>query len=273
MKNLVSTDWLEKNIDNVRILDGTWHMPSTKRNAASEFSTFHITNSIFLDLDKTSEQDSLLPHMLPSKDYWENTISKAGIKNSDHIVIYDNSDVISSCRFWYNFLYFGHSPNLVSVLNGGFKKWLKEEKVITNDIKSFSKSSYCALENKNMVLSKDQINQNIANKTFELIDARNKERFQGLHPEPRKELVSGNIEGSKNVFFMELINKNDNTFKNIQEIKLIFDKLKLDVDKDIAFTCGSGVTACILGLANSIISDKNPVIYDGSWSEYGLKYK
>ena len=32
----------------------------------------------------------------------------------------------------------------------------------------------------------------------------------------------------------------------------------------MAFTCGSGVTACILGLANSIISGKNPVIYDGS---------
>jgi len=39
----------------------------------------------------------------------------------------------------------------------------------------------------------------------------------------------------------------------------------------MAFTCGSGITACILGLANSIISGKKPVIYDGSWSEYGLK--
>ena len=38
----------------------------------------------------------------------------------------------------------------------------------------------------------------------------------------------------------------------------------------MAFTCGSGVTACILGLANSIISGKKPTIYDGSWAEYGL---
>ena len=42
----------------------------------------------------------------------------------------------------------------------------------------------------------------------------------------------------------------------------------------MAFTCGSGVTACILGLANSIISGKKPIIYDGSWAEYGLnKYE
>ena len=51
----------------------------------------------------------------------------------------------------------------------------------------------------------------------------------------------------------------------------IFDKNEIDNDKDIAFTCGSGVTACILGLANSIISGKKPTIYDGSWSEYGLE--
>ena len=86
-----------------------------------------------------------------------------------------------------------------------------------------------------------------------------------------KELKSGNIEGSKNVPFMELINEKDNTFKDKRELGLVFEKLQLDTNKHKAFTCGSGVTACILGLANSIISGKNPVIYDGSWSEYGLK--
>ena len=48
--------------------------------------------------------------------------SDMGIKNSDEIVIYDNSDLVSSCRCWYNFLYFGHNPKLVKILNGGFKK-------------------------------------------------------------------------------------------------------------------------------------------------------
>jgi thiosulfate/3-mercaptopyruvate sulfurtransferase len=52
-----------------------------------------------------------------------------GIKNKDEIVIYDNSDVISSCRCWYNFIYFGHNPKLVHVLDGGLKKWKKENKL------------------------------------------------------------------------------------------------------------------------------------------------
>ena len=49
-----------------------------------------------------------------------------GIKNDEQIVIYDNSDVISSCRCWYNFIYFGHNPELVHVLDGGLKKWIEE---------------------------------------------------------------------------------------------------------------------------------------------------
>ena len=103
------------------------------------------------------------------------------------------------------------------------------------------------------------------------MDARSRERFLGKQPEFRKELRSGSIEGSKNLPFTELINKSNKTFKNKNELTDIFIKHKVDINKNLAFTCGSGITACVLGLANSIISGKKPLIYDGSWSEYGLK--
>ena len=169
------------------------------------------------------------------------------------------------------FLYFNHDPNLVSVLDGGFKKWLKEKKDTTKDIKKFDKSSYSAHENISLVLNKDQIITNIKNKSFELIDARGRERFLGLQPEARKELRSGNIEGSRNMPFTELVNSNDRTFKKKEELISIFEKNKIDPNKKIAFTCGSGMTACVLGLTNSIISGRKPVVYDGSWAEYGIK--
>ena len=271
MKNLVTTDWLEQNLERVRILDGSWHLPNVNRNSFNEFKLTHIKNSNFFDIDKNSNKKSILPHMLPEKNDWENIVSELGIKNSDHVVIYDNSDIISSCRVWYTFLYFNHDPNLVSVLDGGLKKWLKEKREITNDIKIFKKSSYLAGENKSLVLNKDQIDANIKNKSFELIDARSRERFLGLQPEARKELKSGNIKDSKNMPFTELINSNDHTFKKKDELISIFEKNKINPNKKIAFSCGSGVTATVVGLANSIISGKKPVVYDGSWAEYGIK--
>ena len=270
MNHLVSTDWLEKNLENVRVFDGSWHLPITNRNALDEFHSAHIEHSNFFDIDKNSFQDSSLPHMLPKKDDWEKIMSELGVKNSDHIVIYDNSDVISSCRVWYTLLYFNHNPNLVSVLDGGLKKWLAEKRKITQNIKKFSKSSYSAIENKSLVKSKDQVNINIKDKSFELVDARGRNRFLGLQPEARKELRSGNIEGSKNIPFTELIN-DDHTFKKKSELISIFEKNKVNLNKNVVFTCGSGITACVLGLTNSIISGKKPVVYDGSWAEYGIK--
>ena len=270
MKQLVSLDWLEKNIDKVKILDASWHLPNSERNAEDEFKTNHIKNSIFFDIDKYSNQDSPLPHMLPSKNYWEKIVANLGIKNSDHIIVYDNSDVFSACRVWYMFIYFGHNPDLISVLNGNFNKWLSEKKPVSKEIIKLTKTKYKASEESSLVITKDQINKNIKNNKFQLVDARGEKRFLGLEPEPRKGMKSGHIEGSKNLPFQLLINK-DRSFKKKEELIDIFKVRKISISKDIAFSCGSGITACILGLANSLITDKKPKIYDGSWAEYGLK--
>ena len=86
----------------------------------------------FLILDKNSKTDTDLPHMLTDIKSWEKIVSDMGIRNDDQIIIYDNSDVISSCRCWYNFIYFGHDPGLVHVLDGGLKKWINEKKPTVN---------------------------------------------------------------------------------------------------------------------------------------------
>ena len=268
--SLVTTNWLSNNLNNVKILDCSWHLPSSNRDSYEEYLHEHIPNSIFFDLDKNSDLKSDLPHMLPNKDTWEQNISNLGITNKDRIIIYDNSDLISSCRCWYNFIYFGHNPKLVSVLNGGLKKWKTEKKILTKEIKKVNKSKYQADEQKKLVKDKNQIDLNIIKKEFLVIDARSKKRFKGLAPEPRSDVRSGSIENSYCLPFNELINE-DNTFKDHNQISQKFIQiLKNDNDTKIVFSFGSGVTAAVLALAYSLINNKyKPSIYDGSWAEYG----
>ena len=175
--SLVTSDWLEDNINKVKIIDCSWHMPNVKRKAYEEYLKEHIPSAIFFDLDKYSDANTDLPHMLPSPIIWEKIISNLGISNNDKIIIYDNSEVLSSCRCWYNFIYFGHDPNLVSVLDGGLKKWILENKVVDNSKTKIQKSKYKSRENKNLVKNKNQINSNININDFFVIDARSKERF------------------------------------------------------------------------------------------------
>ncbi len=126
-------------------------------------------------------------------------------------------------------------------------------------------------ENTECIKSKKQIDENIKNFSFQTVDARSRERFEGKVDEPRPGLKRGCIMGSKNIPFKDCINSETNTFKKKSELIKIFDQNNVDPSKPIVFTCGSGVTACVLGMAYSLISGKSAVIYDGSWSEYGEK--
>ena len=207
--------------------------------------------------------------MLTDIKSWEKIMGDMGIENKDEIVVYDNSDVISSCRCWYNLIYFGHNPKLVHVLDGGFKKWKKENKITNNKEVIIRTSVYSCKENTELVKNKKQIDENINTKKFNVVDARSRERFEGKVAEPRKGLRSGSIKNSFCLPFSELIN-DDHTFVSKDKIQTQFELFKLDLNKNIVFSCGSGVTASVLALAYSLINDKYmPTIYDGSWSEYG----
>ena len=269
---LISTEWLNKNLSKVKIIDASWHLKKD-RNALAEYKKIHIENAIFLDLDEVSNKEKNLPHnhFLPKKEKWEKILSELGISNNSTVVIYDNSDLISSCRIWFQFLYFGHNPNLVYIMNGGLKKWLLENrKVSDKKVKSVT-SKYIAKENKNMIKLKSHIENNIKTKEFTIIDSRSKNRFLGLEPEPRPDVISGSIENSKSLPFTELMNKKTNTFLDKKDLKKKFESAGINGLK-IVSSCGSSVTAATLALAYSLVNDDYvPKIYIGSWTEFGKK--
>ena len=278
--NLVSTDWLDRNLNKVKIFDASWHMPNLNRNAYKEFLNEHIPGAMFWDIDEHSNKDSSYPHMLPNSDYWTRMLWSFGIQNNDHIVIYDFSDLYSSCRFWFSLKYFGHKK--VSVLDGGYAKWLKEKRITSNkineDIGKFSyiekinkKKRYKVFENFSLIKKKEQIEENIINNFFTLVDARSRERFEGKIEEPRPNLKKGCVPKSKNIPFQNCIDPVTNTFKKKSELIKVFKENDVDYSRPTVFMCGSGVTACVLGLAYFLINDKNAVIYDGSFAEWGKK--
>ena len=268
--SLVSTEWLNNNNSEVKIIDSTWHMPSSNRNAFAEYKKAHIKNAIFFDIDKFSNKKTDLPHMLPDIEEWEKIISNLGITSEDRIIVYDNSDFISSCRCWYTFIFFGHNPSLISVLNGGLFKWKKENRKTTNKILNHGKTNYKAKNISELVKTKKEIDKNIFKKKFLVVDARSKNRFLGLEKEPRLNVRSGSIKNSSCLPFSELINPEDKTFIEKNLIKEKFNNIGVNNQNNVVFSCGSGITAAVLGLAYYIINDRYlPAIYDGSWAEYG----
>ena len=269
---LVSTDWLRKNFinKNIKILDCSWHMPTTQRSGKLEFEHTHIPGSIFFDIDEFSDKNSEFPHTILPGDIFSEMISNLGISNQDHIVVYDSLGIFSSPRVWWMFQYFGHKE--VSILDGGLVKWLKEKKEIeTGKGKKYPKTNFKVTENKSMLKIYDDIKNNIINNQFQVIDARSKGRFLGTEPEPRANLKSGSIQNSINLPWNECIDPETKCFLDKSLLEKKFKALKIKLDQPVVFSCGSGVSACVIGKAFNIVNNNEPIIYDGSWSEWAIK--
>ena len=267
MKNLVSTNWLFNNLNNpnIIILDCSWYLPSENIKGKNEYLKEHIPGSYYFDIDKISDMKSNLPHMLPSSKMFEKKIENMGIKNNSIIITYSKPNLMGASRVWWMFKYFGH--NTIAVLNGGIKKWKKENKILTNKLPNKKNKKYITSPDKTWLTAYSDIEKNIENTKFLVIDARNKKRFKGLENEPRKGLKKGHIPNSKNFFWGHMISKNGTLIKK-NKIKEKFLKLIKYKDK-ISFSCGSGVSACVLSLSLYHALGIKGSVYDGSWAEWG----
>ena len=130
MQVTVSTDWLEKNHQDVIVLDASWYLPSENRDSFNEFKSRHIPNAQFFDIDVISDTNSPLPHMLPSPSSFNDHVENLGISNNLKIIIYDTEGLFSAARAWWMFKIMGHIE--VFILDGGLPKWISENKPISD---------------------------------------------------------------------------------------------------------------------------------------------
>ena len=267
-KNIVSTDWLEEHLEapDIRILDSSWYFPHEKRNAEQEFMEGHIPGACFFDIDKIKDDQTDLPHMLPPSEMFNSTVRKLGVGDGHKVVIYDGFGMRSAARLWWMFKVFGYSD--VVVLDGGFPKWIKEDRLITADLTAREIRHLTIFEDKSIVVDSDDVRRATKLNHCSIIDARSEGRFLGKEPEPRSGLRSGSIESSINVPYETLLN-DDFTFKKKKEILDIFSQKGVVFNNYIITTCGSGVTAAVLYLALDEIGCTKISLYDGSWAEWG----
>ena len=122
MEPIVTTEWLAKHLSDpdLRVVDGTWHMPHLKRDPRAEFEAAHVPGAVFFDIDAIADRTTTLPHMLPTAEQFGAAVGALGIGNGDRVVVYDVRGVVSAARVWWTFRAFGHDA--VAVLDGGLRE-------------------------------------------------------------------------------------------------------------------------------------------------------
>jgi len=266
---LVSTDWLDAHLKNpdLRLLDASWYLPGSDRDAQAEYAAGHIPGARFFDIDDISDHRSELPHMVPPVEKFMSRMRAMGVGDGHQVVVYDGSGLFSAARVWWLFRLMGKTD--VAVLDGGLPKWVDEGREMS-DMAPMIRDRHMTVSRQNqMVRDVTQVARAAKLGDYTVLDARAPARLRGDAPEPREGLRAGHIPGSRNVFYQDLLNPNG-TMKDPAALGAVFAASGADLSKPVITTCGSGVTAAILSLALERIGKTDHSLYDGSWTEWGM---
>jgi len=266
---IVSTDWLKEHLSapDIVILDASWHMPDSDRDAHKEYLEGHIPGALFFDIDDIADKTDPLPHMLPGPVMFSSRMRKMGIGDGNRVVVYDSHGLMTAARVWWTFRVMGH--NDVAILDGGLPKWRAEGGTIeTGPPPPRQERHFTSRRQTTMVCSQDDTADMSRSGIGTIIDARSAGRFAGDEPEPREGLRSGHIPASINVPYKDLLN-DDGTLRKTEEIRAAFARSGNNLAGPIITTCGSGVTAAVLALGLEILGHKQIALYDGSWTDWG----
>jgi len=189
-----------------------------------------------------------------------------GVSNNDHIVLYDRSPMglYASSRAWWLLRTYGIDS--LSILNGGFYKWLKEindtESSVNDNSKPEEKGKFTVRLNEQMLKNyKDMLHiVTTNNKNEQIVDARPPNIFNGAN--------AGHLPNSLNVPYTEVFDQTNQCLKSNNELKKIFNNAGVDLSKSAIYSCQTGTTASTLAFVAHVLGQKSLSVYNGSFTEW-----
>lgn len=269
MGPLVTTEWLAGELGkaDLVVFDATKYLPNESKDGIAEFLKAHIPGARYFDIDLVADQDTDLPHMVPTPGRFAKLMGAMGVSNDTRIVFYDQKGLASAARGWWLMGLFGHDN--AAVLDGGLPKWVKEGRPTQDGAPlAPAPATFRPDYRASRLRGVGDVIRNVETQAEIVIDARAAGRFTGATPEPRAGMRSGHMPGAANVPYTDLLNA-DGTFKPAAEVKARFAAAGVDGSRPPVTSCGSGVTACILTMGLRLAGLPEGAVYDGSWTEWG----
>lgn len=266
MEALVSPYWVANNLSagNIVILDATLKKTANK---TGDMTGLVIPGAVWFDLETTfSEPESDLPHTFPSVLSIPSLLAGIGITPDSTVVVYDQQGIYSAPRVWWMLKVMGIDN--CHILDGGLPAWRAAGFEVSENYAVPDVKSVCKFNIKpEQIVDRFAVLDNISAPRFTLVDARPAARFSGQQAEPRAGLRRGHVPHSVNIPFSEVLD--DGRYKTRDALADMFARHELSHKDELVFSCGSGVTACIVLFAAHLAGFESLRVYDGSWAEWG----
>lgn len=226
----------------------------------------HLPGAFFMHLDRDlsgAMSGCNGRHPLPDPQVLAAKFGAIGISSRTQVVAYDDAEGMVSGRLWWMLRWLGHDN--VTVLDGGFNRWVKEGRPLTRDIPVVLPTVF-EVEQRDWVVTADEVLANIASPELVVVDARGPDRFRGENE--TIDPVGGHIPGARNRFFRDNLDA-DGRFRPAAELRREFLELFAGTPPDkTVMQCGSGVSACHNLIALELAGLTGARLYAGSWSEW-----
>lgn len=267
--NAQQVDSFRKNQKNLVIVDATWHGADAQATRL-DFMDKHIPGARFMDLNLFNDPKSQLPNFL-TRD--EKQISEhlgaLGIRPDCKIIFYDRSEMHTSCRALWMMKVFGHSSQLLYILDGGLQAWETFGGKCESGEPVVTAKTYAPKFQEKYLRTLAQMKDNQLHPKEQVIDARHPIRYAG-GPEPRPGLRLGHMPGSYCFPYSVLFDGNGN-FLPLDKLRRRLEGVAIDILHPTITTCGSGMTAPVLNFLLDLLGNENNAVYNGSWTEWGAK--
>ena len=262
----VSSDLLARHLDDWVVVDCRFDLQN-EQWGRDQYVTAHIPGAVYASLnDDLSGQRTGANgrHPLPTIEALAESFGRLGITRSAQIVAYDQDAGSYASRLWWLARYAGHDA--VAVLDGGWAKWIHEERPTRGGEETRPLVRYDASVRPVMRVDAGDVAAHLEDSARLLIDARAPERFEGRSETIDR--VAGHIPGAANHFFKQNLAA-DGTMLPPDAVRANFTRILGDRSPEqVVMYCGSGVTACQNLLAMEHVGLPGARLYVGSWSEW-----
>jgi thiosulfate/3-mercaptopyruvate sulfurtransferase len=225
------------------------------------FARAHLpgaANLHYLDLEDAEENAKtglpIFPQLGASK------FAALGITRESDVVIYDSGNGRGASAVWYILRFLGHER--VRILDGGFRKWLKEGRPVTQDVPTYARASYVPKPRADWALKTQQIDTS----RMLVLDARSLGEFTGKDLGGARQ--GGHIPGARSFPWTQLAGELA-SFKSPAEMKRILEGAGITPDREIVTYCNPGLGRSTFLLAALTLAGYDKVmVYPGSWLEW-----
>ncbi len=278
---LVDTVWLQENLDDpgLRVVDIRGYVKKTDLGdgrqkaeylaAREEYDEAHIPGAVYVDWTRDiTDPGDPVPAQIAPPERFAALMGSLGIGDDTHVVVYDHAGGQFATRLWWALTYYGHEK--VSVLDGGWRKWIAEDRPTTDEIPSPEPATFTSRPQPGWLTDAEGV-LDAGGEGALILDARDRGQYTG--EVRRGEGRAGRVPGALHLHADSLLNPDSGTFLTDGELeeKLREAGVPENRDEPIVAYCNGGVAATVPLFALRKLGYENLANYDGSWNEWGTR--